>query len=216
MTTTSRSVTSRRAGLDRDDVVDAALALVEEEGPDALTMRRLAAALDVTTTTIYWHVGGRDELVGAVIERMSARLAARPVVGETALDRVVSAARNIFDSARAHRHVTSLAHQTGTSSRLQRPLEVALVRELEAAGVRGTAARDATRAIVACTAGFLVVALRSDRGTDLATTWRGPEVTGISSETLAALRRSPALPALYESTMRSVVAGLLPDPGGRP
>ena len=51
------------AGLDADDVVEAALALVEGEGGDALTMRRLASELGVTTTTIYWHVGNRDELL---------------------------------------------------------------------------------------------------------------------------------------------------------
>ena len=35
--------TGRRTGLDRADMVAAALALVENEGPGALTMRRLAA-----------------------------------------------------------------------------------------------------------------------------------------------------------------------------
>ena len=41
--------TGRRTGLDRTDMVATALALVESEGPGALTMRRLAAELDVTT-----------------------------------------------------------------------------------------------------------------------------------------------------------------------
>ena len=65
--TSKGAATARRVGLDREDVVDAALALVEGEGAAALTMRRLAAELDVTTTTIYWHAGGRDELVMALI-----------------------------------------------------------------------------------------------------------------------------------------------------
>ena len=45
--------TGRRAGLDQADMVAVALRLVESGGPDALTMRRLAAELDVTTNTIY-------------------------------------------------------------------------------------------------------------------------------------------------------------------
>jgi AcrR family transcriptional regulator len=45
--TTGRS--GRRTGLDRDDVVSAALDLVDRDGPAALTMRRLATELDVGT-----------------------------------------------------------------------------------------------------------------------------------------------------------------------
>ena len=45
-----------------DEILDRALALVEAEGAEALTMRRLAGELGVATTTIYWHVGNRDDL----------------------------------------------------------------------------------------------------------------------------------------------------------
>lgn len=208
--------TARRAGLDRDGVVDAALALVEAEGPAALTMRRLAGELGVTTTTIYWHVGNRDELVVAVIERLSARLAERPVTGETPAERVLSAAVNLWDSARAHRHVTILAHQVGAVTLLELPLEVALVRELEAAGLRGVAVRDALGAIARCTAGFLVLDLGTGGGADpspgrsRAELWAAADTDGISAATLAALGRRPAVGALYEATLRSVIAGFLP------
>src|SRR5687768_12528085 len=89
----------RRTGLDRDDVVAAALDLVEREGPAALTMRRLATDLDVGTPTIYWHVGSRDELIAEVIRYQAARLAERAVDGATPRDRVFSAARHIWTSA---------------------------------------------------------------------------------------------------------------------
>jgi len=49
-------------------VVKAALLLVDEGGTEALTMRRLAGELGVATTTIYWHVGSRDDVVDAVIQ----------------------------------------------------------------------------------------------------------------------------------------------------
>ena len=117
----------RRTGLDRDDVVAAALDLVEREGPAALTMRRLATELDVATPTIYWHVGSRDELVAEVIRLQSNRLAERAVEGDTPRERVFSAARHIWTSSIEHRAITSLAHQTGTSSLLAHRLEAALV-----------------------------------------------------------------------------------------
>ena len=149
--------TGRRAGLDRDDVVECALAIVEAGGPEALTMRKLAAELGVTTTTIYWHVGGRDEVVTAVIQKMSEQQAEAAIEGATARERVMSAARQVWKSALEHRNVTSLAHQAGATSLLEMELEIALVRELDAAGLCGTAARDALRGILICVGGFLVL-----------------------------------------------------------
>ena len=141
-------------------MVAAALTLVETEGPAALTMRRLAAELDVTTTTVYWHVGRRDELITDLIRRQSERQAARPITGSTPRERVMCAAHHVWDSALEHRAITSLAHQTGTTSLLEHPLEVALVRELEAAGLTGSAAAEAMRAVLSTVGGFLVLALR--------------------------------------------------------
>ena len=75
--TASSVNTGRRAGLDQADMVAVALRLVEREGPAALTMRRLAAELDVTTNTVYWHVGSRDELIAEVIRSRSTEMAER-------------------------------------------------------------------------------------------------------------------------------------------
>lgn len=49
--------------LDRQMIVDQALALLDEQGLDALTMRALAGRLGVRASALYWHVGSRDELV---------------------------------------------------------------------------------------------------------------------------------------------------------
>jgi TetR/AcrR family tetracycline transcriptional repressor len=206
--------TARRAGLDRDDVVGAALALVEAEGADALTMRRLAAELEVTTTTIYWHVGHRDDLVLAVIARLADRQAAATVRGSTPRERVVSAARNIWTNALAHRNVTALASQVGATTLLELPLEVALVAELESAGVRGPAARDVTRSILACVAGFLVLAWRAEERVPPELRWRalwaGVDDDRISPVTLEVLGEPPDLDALVDATLTAVVAAALP------
>lgn len=154
--------TGRRAGLDRTDMVAAALALVEAEGPSALTMRRLAAELDVTTNTVYWHVGSRDELITEIIRTSATRLADQKIAGTTARERVTEAARHVWDSALENRAITSLAHQTGTTALLEHHLELALVREIEAAGLAGDAAALALRSILSTVGGFLVGALRDE------------------------------------------------------
>jgi AcrR family transcriptional regulator len=200
--------TTRHAGLSRVDVVDAALAIVEAHGGDALTMRRLAADLGVTTTTIYWHVGNRDELVLALIARLAERQAGSVVVGDTGAERVESAARNIWSNALAHRNVTALASRVGATTLLELPLEVALLAELEAAGLREDVARDALRSILMVVAGFLVGAWRPVVGeSDL---WAGVRDERISDATLAAMGRAPDVGLLFDRTIRTVVAGLVP------
>jgi AcrR family transcriptional regulator len=207
------NIDTRHAGLERDDVVDAALALVESCGPDALTMRKLAAELGVAPTTIYWHVGNRDALVLAIIQRQAERQASMRVRGSTHRDRVVSAARNIWRSALANRNVTALATQAGAVTLLELPLEVALLAELDAAGVRGPAARDALRAILACIAGLLVTAWRREhrlpdelRAVSL---WAAVDDRRVAPETLDAMARPSDLDALFERTLDAVVGAIL-------
>ncbi|MFF4408659.1 TetR/AcrR family transcriptional regulator C-terminal domain-containing protein [Streptomyces sp. NPDC001262] len=59
-----------RAGLTRDRVLDAALALADREGRKALTMRRLGAELGVEAMTLYHHVPNKDALLDGLVERV--------------------------------------------------------------------------------------------------------------------------------------------------
>ncbi len=49
--------------LDRDHVVRAALRLLDEVGLDGLTLRRLAAELDVRAPALYWHFANKQDLL---------------------------------------------------------------------------------------------------------------------------------------------------------
>ena len=212
------SVTSRRAGLDREQVVDCALGLIEANGADSLSMRKLAAELGVTTNTIYWHVGSREELIVAVISRLAEQQAKVRVSGSTPRARVTSAARNIWRNALAHRNVTALASQVGATTLLELPLEVALVAELEAAGVTGERARDALRSILMVVAGFLVGAWRRDH---VATPelrpdalWAAVDDPRISAATVEAIAEPSDLDALFDVAVRAVVDAYVPDSSG--
>ena len=57
-----------RPPLTRRRIVMAGLALVEAEGLEALTMRRLAAALDVTPMSLYNHVADKAELTDVMLD----------------------------------------------------------------------------------------------------------------------------------------------------
>lgn len=59
--------TGRPPKVDRRAVVDAAVALADEDGLAAVTIRGVAARLGVAPMTLYGHVAGADELVDLVV-----------------------------------------------------------------------------------------------------------------------------------------------------
>jgi TetR/AcrR family tetracycline transcriptional repressor len=67
--------------LDREEVVEGALALLDKVGYEALTMRRLAQALGVQAGAIYWHFKNKQELVDAMADAMMAGLLTVPLEG---------------------------------------------------------------------------------------------------------------------------------------
>ncbi len=58
----------QRAGLSRDRVLRAAVDLVDRDGLDRLTMRRLGAELGVEAMTLYHYVANRDALLDGIVE----------------------------------------------------------------------------------------------------------------------------------------------------
>ncbi len=60
--------------IDREAVLDTAIRLLDAEGVDALTMRRLASELGVSVMAPYRHVGSKDELLMVLIDRLAARI----------------------------------------------------------------------------------------------------------------------------------------------
>jgi AcrR family transcriptional regulator len=56
--------------LSLDRIVNEAIALVDEEGPDSLSMRKLAHRLGTSTMATYHHVADREELVEAMVQRV--------------------------------------------------------------------------------------------------------------------------------------------------
>ncbi|GHC40326.1 TetR family transcriptional regulator [Gemmobacter nanjingensis] len=74
------------APVSRDDIVEAALDLLDREGANALTMRALAERLGINPMTIHHHFGGRDGLIGAISDVAYTQVTA-PVDG-TPIDRI--------------------------------------------------------------------------------------------------------------------------------
>jgi AcrR family transcriptional regulator len=74
MTTSSRPRSTRdrpaKAPLSREAIVGAALAILKAEGLEAVSMRRVAAALDTGAGSLYVYVEGRAGLLEAMFDRI--------------------------------------------------------------------------------------------------------------------------------------------------
>lgn len=64
----------RARPLTRDELLDAALAIVDSEGLGALTMRRLADAVGVEAMSLYHHVPDKETLLDWTVDRMRAEM----------------------------------------------------------------------------------------------------------------------------------------------
>ncbi|WP_410584500.1 TetR/AcrR family transcriptional regulator [Amycolatopsis sp. lyj-108] len=61
--------------LSREQIVSAAIELLDAEGIDALSMRKLGARLDVAAASMYTHVAGKDELSELVVDEVYGEVA---------------------------------------------------------------------------------------------------------------------------------------------
>jgi len=61
----------RRQRLTREAITDAALALVDAKGLDALSMRNVAQRLGVQASALYGHVSGKQELIQLMLDRIA-------------------------------------------------------------------------------------------------------------------------------------------------
>ena len=60
----------RRKPLTREAIIDAAMLVIDQEGLDKLSMRRLGTELGVEAMSLYNHVANKDAVLDAVHERL--------------------------------------------------------------------------------------------------------------------------------------------------
>ena len=203
-----------REALTPELVIDAAVVMVERDGAAQLTMRKLAAELGVSANTIYWHVGGREQVLDAVIRRVGARLGEVEVEGRTPRDRIMSVARHIWTDLLANQQVSALAHDRGHTTTLNLQLQLLLAREVTAAGLTGAEAARAMRGILYAVGGLIVIAFREqermlpDRTPEA--TWAAVDDPAVDPGLVAALSKPPDLDELFEHTIGALVEAVIP------
>jgi AcrR family transcriptional regulator len=56
------------SALSRAEIVDAAIAVADAEGADAVSMRRIAQVLRAGTMSLYWHVANKEQLLDLMVD----------------------------------------------------------------------------------------------------------------------------------------------------
>lgn len=72
-----------RPALSREQIVHAALALADAEGIDAISIRRIASRLEVSTMALYWYIERKEDVLDLMVDAVYGEL---PVEQVTAGD----------------------------------------------------------------------------------------------------------------------------------
>lgn len=56
--------------LQKDQIIQAALAILDRDGLEGVTLRRLASELNVRAASLYWHIPNKDALLDEMAERI--------------------------------------------------------------------------------------------------------------------------------------------------
>jgi AcrR family transcriptional regulator len=106
-----------RVPLSRERVLDAAVALADKGGVDALSMRKIAQELGVVPMALYKHVSSKDELLDGMVDVVVGEIDP-PASGTdwktTIRQRVLSARRALLRHPWASRVIESRANPTPT------------------------------------------------------------------------------------------------------
>src|SRR6266496_4171516 len=93
--------TTRRKPLSRERILDTALALVDEEGIEALSMRKLGQALGYEAMSLYNHVANKDDLLDGILDLVLAESEPPSPVGDW--DAAIrESAISVHDALRRH------------------------------------------------------------------------------------------------------------------
>jgi TetR/AcrR family tetracycline transcriptional repressor len=148
--------------VDRERIVEVGLRLLEEQGFEQLSLRRIAEELGVQTPALYWHIRDRAELYGLMTEAMLRESVSSVDPELTGRDFLVALGRSLHVT---HMHRRDSAHLIALAKPNPDSAETAaIVRRLAAGGIER--AGEALSVIYAFTLGWSL--FRTNRYTEAA------------------------------------------------
>jgi AcrR family transcriptional regulator len=104
-----RDSTRRRDPLTRDAILHAAMRILDSEGLDGLTMRRVGEELDTGAASLYWHVGSKDGLLDLILDEIIGEQAVPDPEPERWQEQLKEVARTMRATILRHRDVVRIS-----------------------------------------------------------------------------------------------------------
>lgn len=95
-----------RDTLTRDQIVAAAIELLDADGIGGLTMRRLGQRLGSAATAVYWHVQSKENLLTLAADKVWDSITTPDLAAVGWRDAITSLARDAYQAAARHRWLT--------------------------------------------------------------------------------------------------------------
>jgi TetR/AcrR family transcriptional regulator, tetracycline repressor protein len=149
--------TQPRGFLSRELIIKEALALLDEHGPGALSMRRLADRLGVAPTALYTHVRGKADLIEGLIDQVYAGLDLEPDPAGDWTQQLTTLSQQIRDHLLAHPAVVPYALQQPGLGPHSLRLGEAIYRVLRPAGFSDQAVVGTVYALLTYILGFVAL-----------------------------------------------------------
>ncbi|MEV5651081.1 helix-turn-helix domain-containing protein [Nocardia sp. NPDC052254] len=217
--TTPSGRTGRPRRTSREQILTAARRLIDADGWEKLTIRRLAAELGVGAPTLYHHVRDKDDLLLQLLNEHTSRIERPPLPADPGA-RIMVAATTMHDVLAAWPWAAEVLTSDGFVGLLDEPslwMVEAIVSGAIDSGATPEQAVDVFRGIWCFTVGEVLVRAHTDR--QRAAVDRYLDLTGFdpgSLPTLAAIAEHwPGLAArdIYPDGLRALIDGLLAPPG---
>jgi AcrR family transcriptional regulator len=154
----------RSEPLTLERILDAALRIADDEGLEALSMRRLATELHAGATSLYWHVRNKDELLDLLVDRVIGEMleAIRPAEGWRA--QMIEAAQTARAVLVRHRHLAPVFGSRPTLGPNALQAIELVVGQLRAAGFADLTATLGANAVITWSSGYAVFEARDPLG----------------------------------------------------
>jgi AcrR family transcriptional regulator len=99
----------RRDPLTQDAIVETALKVLDAEGLDGLSMRRLAEEFDTGPASLYWHVGSKDGLLDLLLDHVIGEIEVPDPDPQHWREQLKEVARTIRATILRHRDVVRIS-----------------------------------------------------------------------------------------------------------
>jgi AcrR family transcriptional regulator len=147
----------RAAPLTRAEILGAALAIVDAEGLDALTMRRLAADLGVEAMSLYYHVASKEALLDGVVETVLAEMELPAAAPEDWMDLLESMLLSFRRALADHPNAIPILVARPLNTSVSASYVEAPVRALGAAGFSPAQTGEAYQSLIAYSFGHALI-----------------------------------------------------------